>query len=139
MVITVLLDWGAELTSGPQVWFRVGAFPSVSAAMLPFALARALEQFPRMTFAPTEASSPQLVDHVVSKRLDVAVVASGPDLPQPALEGLRLSPLPRSELVGVPRGHPLAGTEGTVPARELAHAAWIIEPLRVGHRSGDGP
>ncbi|MFD3735288.1 LysR family transcriptional regulator [Streptomyces sp. NPDC058632] len=116
-----------ELTSGPQVRIRVGAFPSASAAMLPFALARALEQFPRMTFALTEASSPQLVDQVVSKRLDVAVVASGPGLPQPALEGLRLSPLPGGELmVGVPRGHPLAGTEGAVPVRELAHAAWII-------------
>jgi DNA-binding transcriptional LysR family regulator len=60
-------------------------------------------------------------------RLDVAVVASGPGLPQPALEGLRIAPLPGGELtVGVPRGHPLAAMEGTVPVRELAHASWIV-------------
>ncbi|MEV0026200.1 LysR family transcriptional regulator [Streptomyces atroolivaceus] len=116
-----------ELTSGPQVRVRVGAFPAANAALLPFALARALEQHPRLTFALTEASSPQLVHQVVTKRLDVAVVASGPGLPQPALEGLRLTPLPGSELmVGVPRGHPLAATEGAVPVRELAHVSWIV-------------
>ncbi|MFC8595217.1 LysR family transcriptional regulator [Streptomyces atroolivaceus] len=124
-----------ELTSGPQVRVRVGAFPAASAALLPFALARALEQHPRLTFALTEASSPQLVHQVVTKRLDVAVVASGPGLPQPALEGLRLTPLPGSELtVGVPRGHPLAATEGAVPVRELAHVSWIV-----GKGAGDEP
>jgi len=116
-----------ELAHGPEVRVRVGAFPSANAALLPFALARALEQQPRLTFALTEASSPQLVHQVISKRLDVAVVASGPGLPQPALEGLRTAPLPGGELtVGVPRGHPLAAVEGTVPVRELVHESWIV-------------
>lgn len=124
-----------ELTSGAQVRVRVGAFPAANAALLPFALARALEQQPRLTFALTEASSPQLVHQVITERLDVAVVASGPGLPQPALEGLRITPLPGSELmVGVPRGHPLAAMEGAVPVRELAHASWIV-----GKRAGDEP
>lgn len=124
-----------ELASGPQVRVRVGAFPAASAALLPFALARALEQQPRLTFALTEASSPRLVHQVVAERLDVAVVASGPGLPQPALEGLRITPLPGGELlVGVPRGHPLAAMEGPVPVRELAHAPWIV-----GKGAGDEP
>ncbi|WP_030422498.1 MULTISPECIES: LysR family transcriptional regulator [unclassified Streptomyces] len=124
-----------ELTSGPQVRVRVGAFPAANAALLPFALARVLERRPRMTFALTEASSPQLVRRVVTKRLDVAVVASGPGLPQPALEGLRITPLPGGELmVGVPRGHSLSAVEGAVPVSELAHASWIV-----GKGAGDEP
>ncbi|MFH8408772.1 LysR family transcriptional regulator [Streptomyces sp. NPDC018019] len=116
-----------ELAHGPEVRVRVGAFPAANAALLPFALARALKQQPRMTFALTEASSPQLVHQVISKRLDVAVVASGPGLPQPAMEGLRTAPLPGGELmVGVPRGHPLAAMEGACPVRELARAPWIV-------------
>ncbi|WP_326698408.1 LysR family transcriptional regulator [Streptomyces sp. NBC_01754] len=124
-----------ELTSGPQVRVRVGAFPAANAALLPFALARVLQQQPRLTFALTEASSSQLVHRVVTKRLDVAVVASGPGLPQPALEGLRTTPLPGGELmVGVPRGHSLAAVEGAVPVSELTHASWVV-----GKGAGDEP
>ncbi|WP_345624773.1 LysR family transcriptional regulator [Streptomyces ziwulingensis] len=124
-----------ELASGPQVLVRVGGFPAANGALLPFALARALEEHPRLTFALTEASSPQLVHQVLSKRLDVAVVASGPGLPQPALEGLRITPLPGSEmLVGVARGHSLTAVEGPVPVRELAHESWIV-----GKGAGDEP
>ncbi|GAB3213597.1 LysR family transcriptional regulator [Marinactinospora endophytica] len=116
-----------ELAHGPEVRVRVGAFPAANAALLPFALARALRRRPRLSFTLVEASSSQLVHQVIGKRLDVAVVASGPGLPQPALEGLRIAPLPGGELrVGVPRGHPLAALEGAVPVRELAHAPWIV-------------
>ncbi|MGW6796511.1 LysR family transcriptional regulator [Streptomyces chartreusis] len=116
-----------EITQGPEVRVRVGAFPSANAALLPFALARALEQQPRLTFAITEASSPQLVQQVVDKRLDVAVVASGPGLPQLAMEGLRIAPLPGGELtVGVRRGHPLSAGESAVPVSELAHLPWVV-------------
>ncbi|UQS22841.1 LysR family transcriptional regulator [Amycolatopsis thermalba] len=116
-----------ELTHGPEVRVRVGAFPAANAALLPFALARALKQQPRLSFTLTEASSPQLVLQVISKRLDVAVVASGPGLPQPALEGLHIAPLPGGELmVAVPSGHTLAAVEGAVPVRELAHLPWIV-------------
>lgn len=45
-----------EITHGPEVRVRVRAFPSANAALLPFALARALEQQPRLTFALTAAS-----------------------------------------------------------------------------------
>jgi DNA-binding transcriptional LysR family regulator len=116
-----------ELTQGPEVRVRVGAFPAANAALLPFALARALRQQPRLSFTIAEASSPQLVNQVIGKRLDVAVVASGPGLPLPALEGLRIAPLPGGELkVAVPRGHPLTELEGAVPVRELAHMSWIV-------------
>ncbi|WP_160161304.1 LysR family transcriptional regulator [Embleya hyalina] len=115
------------LTSGPQIRVRVGAFPAANAGLLPFALARALEEQPRLTFTLTEASSPRLVHQVTTGRLDIAIVASGPGLPQPALEGLRIIPLPGGDLmVGVPRGHPLAESESAVPVRELAHASWIV-------------
>ncbi|MPY61937.1 LysR family transcriptional regulator [Streptomyces spongiae] len=116
-----------ELTTGREVRVRVGAFPAANAALLPFALARALKQQNRLTFAITEASSRSLVHQVVSGRLDVAVVASGPGLPHPAFEGLRVTPLPGGELtVGAPRDHRLAAMEGPVPVHELAHESWIV-------------
>ncbi|TDB95169.1 LysR family transcriptional regulator [Actinomadura sp. 7K534] len=116
-----------DLTAGPEVRVRVGAFPAANAALLPFALARALEQNAQLTFAITEASSQHLVRQVTGGRLDVAVVASGPGLPQPAFEGLRITRLPGGALtVGVPRGHRLADAEAGVPAHELAAESWIV-------------
>lgn len=115
-----------ELASDRELRVRVGAFPAANAALLPLALARLMEQHPRITFTMTEASSPSLVQQVSAGRLDVAVVAMGQGLPQTALEGLRLNSLESGELcVGVPTGHRLHGA-ARIPVAELANEPWII-------------
>lgn len=115
-----------ELDADRELRVRVGAFPAANAALLPQALARLVEQHPRMTFTTAEAPSPSLVQQVSAGRLDVAVIAMGQGLPQTALEGLRLNSLESGELcVGVPTGHRLHGA-ARVPLAELANEPWVI-------------
>lgn len=123
-----------ELASDRELRVRVGASPAANAALLPLALARLMEDHPRITFTLAEASSPSLVHQVSAGRLDVAVIALGQGLPQAALEGLRLNSLESGELcAGVPTGHRLHGAT-RVPVAELAKEPWII-----GHGSRDEP
>lgn len=113
----------------------VGGFPTVTAALLPRALARLLAVHPALDVRIMEASSPTQLSALRRGRLAMAVVATGRGLPDHDLEGLRLSELRTGRGVGVavPDAHPFAARDRVEPA-ELAGQAWVV-----GAGTGDAP
>ncbi len=86
----------------------IGATPSLTTTLLPVALARFHETYPRVQLVLREAGSRDLVRALEQGELDVALVIL--PLRHPALE---LTPLLREELVLALRpDHPLAGRRG---------------------------
>jgi DNA-binding transcriptional LysR family regulator len=104
----------------------VGGFPTATTALVPRAIARLTAGHPGLAVMMEESSTPALLRRLRAGRLDVAVVATGPGLPEWELGGLRQVRLARSGLrVVVPPGHRLAGN-AVVTEEDLARERWIV-------------
>jgi DNA-binding transcriptional LysR family regulator len=104
----------------------IGAFPTATTALVPRAIARLAAGHPGLAVVMQEAPSPALLRRLRTGRLDVAVVATGPGLPDWDLDGLRHIRLPRGGLfVVVSSAHRLA-QHTSVTEAELAHERWIV-------------
>jgi DNA-binding transcriptional LysR family regulator len=113
----------------------VGGFPTVAAVLLPRAIARLAAAHRGLHVQLTEASTPAQLSALRRGRLEVAVVATGPGLPDYDLAGLRRTELHsnRGAGVAVADSHPFAAREW-VRVDELVDQAWVV-----GARSGEGP
>jgi DNA-binding transcriptional LysR family regulator len=103
----------------------VGAFPAAMSVLVPRAVARLAVDHPGLVVALTEAGTPALLRDLRGGRLDVAVTAIGPGLPDYDIDGLGRHRIHAGEMcVAVPSGHRLA-TARRVGVSELAAEAWI--------------
>ena len=113
----------------------VAGFPTATAALLPRAIARLTAVHPGLKVQLTQAPTPAQLTAVRRGRTEVAVIATGSELPDYDLEGLRLTPLrsARGAGIAVAESHPFAVRDRIEPG-ELADQGWIVGP-----RSGDAP
>lgn len=103
---------------------RIGSFATADAVLVPTALARFRERWPRVETSVVEALTGRLVGALHTGEIDVAVVSDYPSGVIPA-EGLELTHLCDDPLlVALPPGHRLAG-ERAVDLRDLADESWI--------------
>jgi DNA-binding transcriptional LysR family regulator len=104
----------------------VGAFPTASAALIPRALAQLRTDHPGIEATIDEGSTPALLRRLRSGRIEVAVIAVGPGLPDYDLRDLRQDVLSEGGLmVAVPQGHRLTRLARIRPA-DLATERWIV-------------
>ncbi|MEU2619386.1 LysR family transcriptional regulator [Streptomyces sp. NPDC007157] len=104
----------------------IAAFPSAATVLVPRALARLRHDHPGLVVELGEASSPTQLRQLRAHRIDVAVIAVGPDLPAYDVGGLlRDLLLDGGLLLAVPASHRFAG-RGTIPVTELRDEAWIV-------------
>jgi len=100
---------------------RLGAFPTAAAGLVPKALA-ALARELRVTLR--EGTTPALTRSLRAGTLDLAVLALSPPFASPDPE-LELTTLSERDLVlGVPAGHPLAGSPAVEP-EQLEGEVWV--------------
>ena len=113
----------------------VGGFPTVTAALLPRAVARLLTDHPGLQVQLMEASTPVQLRALRRGRLEVALLARGEGLPAYDLDGLHVCELPtsRSAGVAVPESHPFAVRDWVTP-EELTEQAWVV-----GASHGESP
>jgi DNA-binding transcriptional LysR family regulator len=103
----------------------VGAFPSALGVLVPRALARLRRAHPAVVTSLREGATPTHLRRLRAGRLELAVIALGPDLTYP-LEDLRVDVLLEGGLlVAVPAAHRLA-QRGTVEVGELEDEPWIV-------------
>jgi DNA-binding transcriptional LysR family regulator len=108
----------------------VGAFPSALGVLLPRALAELGREHPGIVVTLRRASTPALLQRVRAGRLEVAVVALGPE--EHAALDLRTDLLVRGRtFVAVAAGHRLARL-GTVEPADLEAEPWIVGAGREG-------
>ncbi|MEU4191643.1 LysR family transcriptional regulator [Kribbella sp. NPDC026611] len=113
----------------------VGGFPTVTAVLLPRAIARLARVHPGLQIRLYEGSTPAQLAALRRGRLEVAIVAVGEGLPAYDLKGLSRTELRsgRGAGVAVAESHPLAVREWVEPA-DLVDQNWVV-----GARTGDGP
>ncbi|MGE2730488.1 LysR family transcriptional regulator [Mycolicibacterium vaccae] len=103
----------------------VGAFPAAMSVLVPRTTARLAAEYPALAIALAEGPSRTLVRDLRAGRLDVAVIAAGPGLPDYDLDGLIQHHIYAGDMcVAVPSDHRLAGL-GRVAVHELAGEQWI--------------
>lgn len=103
----------------------LGAFTTAMWALVPRAVAE-LREHPALQVELREASTPALLRQLRAGRVDVAVIAVGPDLPPYDLAGLRVTGLTTgSGVVAVAQGHRFA-SRVAVPVGELSGESWIV-------------
>ncbi|WNV75162.1 LysR substrate-binding domain-containing protein [Geodermatophilus sp. DSM 44513] len=103
----------------------IGAFPSALAVLVPRALARLGRAHPAVAVTLREGTTPTHLRRVRAGRLQLAVIATGPDLPH-SLEGLRSTVLLQGRLmVAVATTHRLAGRT-VVDLGELEDEPWVV-------------
>ncbi|WNG89588.1 LysR family transcriptional regulator [Mycobacterium sp. ITM-2016-00317] len=111
----------------------VGAFPAAMSVLVPRTAARLAIDYPALAIALTEGPSRTLVRDLRAGRLDVAVIATGPGLPDYDLDGLIQHRIYAGDMcVAVPSDHRLAGL-GRVAVHELAGEQWIAGAGSAGH------
>src|SRR5690606_1272404 len=126
----------AEIAAGPPAAARraarlagrvvLGAFPTATWVLAPRAVAAVRARHPGLTVDLHEASTPTLLRRLRAGRVDVAVVAVGPDLPAYDLDDLRADRLIDGRaLVAVGRDHRFAG-RGRGDVAELADEDWVV-------------
>ncbi|MET9224572.1 LysR family transcriptional regulator [Lentzea sp. NPDC003310] len=104
----------------------LGGFPTTALRLVPRAIARVRADHPSVEVEFLESSTPVQIRRLRAGRLDLAILASGEDLPGWDLTGVQVEPLPSGALLlAVGRGHRLAGAR-RVPVAELAGEAWIV-------------
>ena len=102
----------------------IGAFPSALAALVPRAAARLRREHPSVELSLSEGTTPTQLRRLRAGRLEVALIARGPDLPY-ELDDLRADVvLEGGLLVAVAAEHRLA-RRGTVDVAELEGEPWI--------------
>ncbi|MBE1876679.1 LysR family transcriptional regulator [Myceligenerans pegani] len=118
----------------------LGAFPTAMWALVPRAVAGLRGEHPGLRVELREASTPALLRQLRAGRIDVAVLAVGPDLPAYDLGDLTTTHLVTgSGVLAVPRGHPFAG-RASVRVEELATEDWVAgEGLRGDPQFGAWP
>ena len=104
----------------------IGTSPTLAPLLLPGCIARARRQLPSVTLKVMEGFSPQLLDALLTGRLDLAVMTNPPRAPALALTPLISEPL----MVIAP-----PGTRGARPAFSLAELARTPLILTVGIRA----
>ncbi len=119
---------GAELAAGPV---RLGAFATAAAGLVPRALATLP---PELKVTVREGTTPALTRALRAGTLDLAIIARAPPFRPPDGESpaFELTTLVERELViGVPAGHPLAGTPA-VEAHQLEGQIWVASRSDAG-------
>jgi DNA-binding transcriptional LysR family regulator len=86
----------------------VGAFPTAVAGIIPAALNALQQDRPGTTLSLIEALTPALIEHILGRDLDVAVVTDGPDRRRLPASLHRTHLLDEHLLVAVGRAHRLA-------------------------------
>ncbi len=107
---------------------RLGAFPTVNAALLPRALARFRARHPGVRPLLREGTTERLLPMLEAGDLDIALVSTHkvPSIAASAIDpGGLVTLLDDALLVALPSGHRLAGRE-RVPLAELADEPWIV-------------
>ncbi|AWT26336.1 HTH-type transcriptional regulator GltC [Corynebacterium provencense] len=124
------VDALAGLTRGV---IRLGTVPGLAPEPLDLAslLAGFHRQFPDIDLQLIEASAAELAGRVRTGRLDVAVLATGPE----PLEGLALRPLIRDRIVAVWSGDHRPSLPETVELSELAGHDLLLLPVQSGVRA----
>ena len=104
----------------------LGGFPTTALRLVPRTIARVRREHPSIEIEFLESSTPVQLRRLRAGRLDLAILASGEDLPGWDLTGIEVERLPSGMLlVAVGRTHRLAGTR-RVPVAELAEEGWIV-------------
>ena len=105
----------------------VGAYPVAAAALVPRAIARLLDRHPALDVELLEASSPVQLQRLRAGRLEVALVATGDDLPDHDLSGLSAQPVRTGRGLGVAvrEDHRLAA-RAVVDAADLSDETWVV-------------
>jgi DNA-binding transcriptional LysR family regulator len=111
----------------------VSAYPTAAASIVPRAIRRLRAEHPALTVSVWEASSPAQLLRLRSGGADVAVMASGPGLPDYDLDGLGVDVIHTVRTLGVAisADHPLAARD-KVDIGELADQGWIVGVGREG-------
>src|SRR5437867_10919099 len=110
----------------PRGRVAMGTSPTLAPLLLPGCLARARQQCPALTLKMVEGFSPQLLDALLTGRLDLAVMTNPPRSPALALTPLISEPL---VVIAPP------GTRGTRAAFSLAEIACTPFIVTVGLRT----
>ena len=134
----------------------VGAFPTAAASLVPRAMARVVARHPELRVELQEAASPAQIRRLRAGRIEVAVLATGPGLPDDELVDLLREHLTtgRQPGIAVRHDHPLVDRD-RVEVADLADETWIVgagaegepqfgawptlESPRVGHRVRSWP
>ncbi|MEV8378842.1 LysR family transcriptional regulator [Kribbella sp. NPDC056861] len=104
----------------------LGGFPTAALRLVPRAIASVRATHPSVEVEFLESSTPVQIRRLRAGRLDLAILASGGDLPGWDLAGIEVEPLPAGTLrIAVGRGHRLAGAR-RVPVDELSQERWIV-------------
>ncbi|MEU4693463.1 LysR family transcriptional regulator [Actinoplanes sp. NPDC023714] len=103
----------------------LGGFPAAALGLVPRTIARIRAGHPSIEVDFLESSTPVQIRRLRAGRLDLAILASGEDLPGWDLTGIDVEPLPAGALLlAVGRRHRLAGAE-RVPVADLAGEDWV--------------
>lgn len=104
----------------------LGGFPTAALRLVPRTIARVRADHPSIEIEFLESSTPVQIRRLRAGRLDLAIMASGGDLPGWDLTGIEVEQLPSGMLLlAVGRGHRLAGAR-RVPVSELTGERWIV-------------
>jgi LysR family nitrogen assimilation transcriptional regulator len=112
-----LVQGGARLARGRVA---MGTSPTLAPLLLPGVVARARQQCPHVALRVMEGFSPQLIDALLTGRLDIAVATNPPRSPALVLTPLVSEPL----VVVVPPGG--RGTRNAFSLAELAKTPLIV-------------
>jgi LysR family nitrogen assimilation transcriptional regulator len=115
---------GSALT--PQGEVIIGTSPTLAPLLLPGCIARSRQECPLVSLKVTEGFSPQLLDALLTGRLDIAVMTNPPQSP-----ALRLEPLISESLVVI--GPP--GARGAVQSFSVAEVSRTPFIITVGMRA----
>ncbi|WP_329792351.1 LysR family transcriptional regulator [Lentzea sp. DG1S-22] len=104
----------------------LGGFPTTALRLVPRAIARVRADHPSVEVEFLESSTPVQIRRLRAGRVDLAILASGEDLPDWDLTGVEVQPLLSGALLlAVGRRHRLAGAR-RVPVAELAGEGWVV-------------
>ncbi|SDO66533.1 LysR family transcriptional regulator [Lentzea jiangxiensis] len=104
----------------------LGGFPTTALRLVPRAIARVRADHPSVEVEFLESSTPVQIRRLRAGRVDLAILASGEDLPGWDLTGVEVEPLLSGALLlAVGRRHRLAGAR-RVPVAELAGEGWVV-------------
>jgi LysR family nitrogen assimilation transcriptional regulator len=112
--------------SVPEGEVIIGTSPTLAPLLLPGCIARTRQECPKVSLKVIEGFSPQLLDALLSGRLDIAVMTNPPRSP-----ALQLTPLVSEPLVVL--GPP--GARGAVQSFSLAELARTPFVISVGMRA----
>ncbi len=103
----------------------LGGFPTTAMRLAPAAIARVRLLSPDIDVEFVESSTPVQLRRLRAGRLDLGIIAVGPDLPDWDATGMELEELPSGELViAVSERHPLAH-RSSVTVDELDAEVWV--------------